>query len=98
MEVPRLGAELELQLPAIATATATQDLSCLCDLHHSSQQCRFHIPPSETRDGTFSLKTPSQIRFRCAMTGTPQQTCVWNTYSDEDRDYSQSLPTALWGL
>ena len=38
MEVPRLGVELELQLPAYATATATQVPSCLCDLHHSSRQ------------------------------------------------------------
>ena len=36
MEVPRLGAELELQLPA--TATATWAPSFICDLHHSSQQ------------------------------------------------------------
>ena len=32
MEVPRLGVELELQLPAYTTATATQDLSCICNL------------------------------------------------------------------
>ena len=33
MEVPRLGVESELQLPAYATAIATtmQDLSCICD-------------------------------------------------------------------
>ena len=30
---PWLGVELELQLPAYATATAKQDLSCICDLH-----------------------------------------------------------------
>ena len=30
MEVPRLGAELELQLLAYATATATQDPSHIC--------------------------------------------------------------------
>jgi len=29
MEVPRLGVELELQLPAYATATATPDLSLI---------------------------------------------------------------------
>ena len=29
-EVPRQGVELELQLPAYATATATQDLSHIC--------------------------------------------------------------------
>ena len=36
MEVPRLGVKLELQLPTCATATATSDPSCVCDLHHSS--------------------------------------------------------------
>ena len=35
MEIPRLRIESEPQLPAIATATTTQDLSCTCDLHHS---------------------------------------------------------------
>ena len=38
MEVPRLEVELELTLPAYAIATATQDLSHICDLHHSLQQ------------------------------------------------------------
>ena len=36
MEVPRLGVQSELQLPSYATATVTQDLSRVCDLHHSS--------------------------------------------------------------
>ena len=36
MEVPRLGFESELQVPAYATATGTQDPSCVCDLPHSS--------------------------------------------------------------
>ena len=43
MEVPRLGVELELQLPAYATATATWDLSCICDLHHSHGNARSFI-------------------------------------------------------
>ena len=47
MEVPRLGVESELQLPAYTTATATQDPSHACDLHHSSWQCRTLNPPSE---------------------------------------------------
>ena len=42
MEVPRLGIELELQLPA--TAMAMPDLSCICDLYHSSQQCQILNP------------------------------------------------------
>ena len=36
MDVPRLGVQWELQLPAYTTATATQDLSGICDLHHHS--------------------------------------------------------------
>jgi len=38
MEVPRLGGESELQLPAYATDTATADLSYVCNLHHSLWQ------------------------------------------------------------
>ena len=38
MEVPRLGVEWGLQLPAYAIATTTQDPSCVCNLHYSSQQ------------------------------------------------------------
>ena len=38
MEVTRLGVEFELQLPAYTTATATPDLSQVCDLHCSSWQ------------------------------------------------------------
>ena len=36
MEVPRLGVKSRLWLPAYGIATGTQDLSCICDLHHSS--------------------------------------------------------------
>ena len=49
MEVPRLGAESKLQLPAYATATAMQDLSRICDLHCSSQQRWVLNPLSEAR-------------------------------------------------
>ena len=38
MEVPRLGIESELQLPAYATAMTTWNPSLICDLHHSSRQ------------------------------------------------------------
>ena len=69
MEVPRLGVELELQLPAHATATS--DLSCICDLHHSLRQRRILNPLSEARDQTHILMVPSQICFRCTTTGTP---------------------------
>ena len=52
MEVPRLGVELELLLSDCATATAMQDLSYVCDLHHSSRQRRILNPLMEARDRT----------------------------------------------
>ena len=51
-EVPRVGVELELQLPAYATATAMTDPSHICNLHHSSQQLQILNPLSEARDQT----------------------------------------------
>ena len=51
-EVPRLGMDSELQLPAYTTATATWDSSCICDLRHSSQQRRILNPQSRARDRT----------------------------------------------
>ena len=62
MEVPRLVVESELYPLAYTTATATQDSSHVCDLHHSSWQCQILNPLSEARDQTCSLMVPSQIR------------------------------------
>ena len=39
MEIPRLRVQSELRLPAYTTATATWDLSHICDLHRSSWKC-----------------------------------------------------------
>ena len=50
MEVARLGVESELELLAYATAIATRDPSCICDLHHSSRQHWILSPLSEARD------------------------------------------------
>ena len=50
VEVPRLGVQLELHLPACATAPATQDASYVCDLHHSSRQCWILTILSRARD------------------------------------------------
>ena len=63
MEVPRLGIESELQLPAYTTATATQYLSHVCDLHHSSQQCQILNPLSKARDQTRVLMDTSRVRY-----------------------------------
>ena len=68
MEVPRLGVESQLLPLAYTTATATQDLSHIFDLHHSSQQCRILNPLSEARDGTSSSRM--LVEF---VTAEPQQ-------------------------
>ena len=52
MEFPRLGVKLELQLPAYATATATPDVSHVCNLHHSIRHHQILNPLSEARDRT----------------------------------------------
>ena len=61
MEVPRLGVESELQLSACATATAVQDLSLVCNLHHSSWQHWMLNPLSKARDQTLVLMDPSCV-------------------------------------
>ena len=71
MAVPRLEISSELQLSAYARATATRDLSRVCDLHHSSQQHRIFDPLSEARDRTHVLMDPSQIVNHRTRTGTP---------------------------
>ena len=68
-EVPRLGVEWELQLPAYARATATQDLSRVSNLHHSSRQHRIVNPQSKGRDRP-SLFLVGFVNH-CATTGTP---------------------------
>ena len=61
IEVPRLGVESELQLPACATATAVQDLSSICDLLHSSWQHQILNPLSEARDRSCILVNPRWV-------------------------------------
>ena len=61
MDVPRLGVESELQRLAYTTATATQNPSHICDLHHSSWQRWILNPPSKAKDQTHNLMVPSHI-------------------------------------
>ena len=72
MEFPMRGVQSELQLPAFTTATATQDLSRICDLHHSSWQRQILNPLSQARDRTCNLMVPRWIHFCCATMGTPE--------------------------
>ena len=60
MEVPRLGVKSQARY-----------LSCICNLHHSSQQHQNFNPLSEARDQTCILMGTSQICFCWATTGTP---------------------------
>ena len=61
MEVPRLGVKSELQLLAYTTATATRDLSCICDLYHSSQPRWILNSLNEARDWAHIFMDPSQV-------------------------------------
>ena len=58
MEVSRLGVESQIGATAagISTATATPDLSYICNLHHSSWQCQILNLLSEARDQTHILR------------------------------------------
>ena len=77
MEIPRLGVQSELQLPATATATATatamQDLSRICNLHHRSLQRWIPNPLSKARDPTHNLMVPSGIRQPLCHDGNSYQ-------------------------
>ena len=63
MEVPRLGVESELHLRAYITAKAMQDLSSVCNLHHTSRQPRTLNLFSEARDQTHLLMDTSQVPY-----------------------------------
>ena len=71
MEVPRLGAESDLQLLAHTTATAMPDLSHVFNLHHSSWQHRIFNPLSKARDWTCILMVTSCVCYHWPTMGTP---------------------------
>ena len=72
MEVPRLGVELELQLPSYTTATATRDPNQVYHLPHTSGQGWIPNLLSKARDQTCVLVDTSLISFHCATMGTPK--------------------------
>ena len=63
LEVPRLGVELELQLPPCALAIATWDLSRICDLHPSSWHRWTLNPLSEAGDPTHMVMDTSWVHY-----------------------------------
>ena len=64
MEVPRLGVESELQLPAYTTATATPDPSSICDLCLSLQSHWILNSLSEARNWTCIVIDSSQVCYQ----------------------------------
>ena len=67
MEIPKVGVDLELQLPAYPTATAMLDPSCVCDPH----KCWIPDPLREARDRTHNLMGTSWVRNPLSTMGTP---------------------------
>ena len=88
MEVPRLGVESELRLPAYTTDKAMPDLSHIYDLHHSSQQCQILNPLSKAKNRTCILLDTSWIRFHCTTTGTSTENYYYYFLT---REFSGSL-------
>ena len=74
MDIPGLGVELGMQLPTYTTATAKQDPSHICDLHHSSRQHWIPNPLNEARDQTRVLMAISWVGYLWATTETPEGT------------------------
>ena len=77
-EVPRLGAESELRLPAYTTVTAMLDPSLVCDLHCCSRQHRILDPLSEARDQTHTLMDTSQVHKPLSHDENSFRTCNSN--------------------
>ena len=59
-EVPRLGVRLELRLQGYATATATPDLSCICDIGHSLCQ-QWILNPLNKARGPIHILTETTL-------------------------------------
>ena len=64
MDLPRLGLELQLHLPAYTIATAMPDPSSICDSNPSSQQCQILSSLSEASYQTDILMDASQVCYR----------------------------------
>ena len=61
MEVPGLGVESKLQLPAYTTAEATRDPSRICSLHRSLWQHQTLNPLSKAKDRIHILTETSWV-------------------------------------
>ena len=64
-----IGVKTEPQLLAYTTATATRDLSCIWDLHHSLRQRWILNPLSEARNQTSILMDTSWVHNPLSHSG-----------------------------
>ena len=64
------GLEIELELRLLAYTTATQDLSCICNLNHSSWKLWILSQMSKARYQTCFLMNNSRIHLHWATMGT----------------------------
>ena len=89
------------QIAAIAVSLhhshVTQDLSCVCNLRHSSRHHRIPDPISEAKDQICILMDTSQVYFRCATTGTPSFFivkffgCTPNMWKSRDQTHATAV-------
>ena len=62
VEVPRLGGRIGAVATGLRHSHRTWDLSCICDLYHSSRQHQILNPLGKARNPTCSLTVPGWIR------------------------------------
>ena len=83
MEFPRLRGWIGAAAISLCHSTATQDLSHVCDLHHSSQQCQMLNTLRKARARTLILMDTSWVCHHWATTRTPGSSCLtckeWKT-------------------
>ena len=92
VEVPRLGVELELQLPVYAT----WDPSCICNVHHSSQQCQIRSLIYWVRPGIKPSSSQILVRFVNTEPRQELQECFTFTIKSwEGGENGSKYPSAL---
>ena len=87
MEVPRLGVQSELQLPA--KATVTLDLNCIC-----SRQHQILNPLSEASNRTRVLVDTSRICFQ-SHNGNSLESSLWRMFVEGARCLRTPQPAQI---
>ena len=95
-----LGVELELQLLACTSATATLDPSHICDLHCSLRQCQI-LNPTEQGQGLNPHPHGHYVRFltHWAIMGTsPVNVLNGSEKVESFLDFQFTLPRSIRGI